>query len=74
MAWRPSSGRSPNRDIVWASRDVWREYWDRWLEIQPLVTRGAHPADIEFQRDELRAWARERVNVYGMRGLYLIPV
>jgi hypothetical protein len=73
MAWRPDKG-SPNRGFVLASEDVWHEFWRRWREIYPLVVGGAHPADIEYQRDQIRAWARERVEKYFMRGLYLIPV
>jgi hypothetical protein len=72
--WRPDSGTSPNREFVLASEDVWREFWARWREIDPLVVLGAHPADIEYQRDELRAWARERVKQYGLSGRYIIPV
>ena len=74
MAWKPDRGVSPNRTFVLAREDVWREFWRRWLDIQPLVSRGAHPADIEYQRDELRAWAKARVAEYGMRGLYIIPI
>lgn len=73
MGWNPDSGVSPNRSFVLASEDLWREYWRRWKAIQPLVTQGAHPAYIEVQRDELRAWARRAVEA-GLRGLYLIPV
>ncbi len=71
--WRPDRGTSPNRSFVLVSHDVWREFQFRWAQIQPLVWLGAHPSDVEYQRDELRAWAKERAS-YGMAGLYMIPV
>ena len=72
MAWRPDAGASPNREPVWVSEDVWREFWTRWRAIDPLVWHGAHPADVDYQREELRAWAKARMSEYGMSGPFLL--
>lgn len=71
--WRPDSGTSPNRGFVLVSDDVHREYKFRWRQIQPLVWNGAHPADIECERDKLRSWVRMCALVPECAGLRIIP-
>jgi hypothetical protein len=69
-----SSIAAYNRQFVLVSDDVHFEFWFRWRGIDVLARNGAHPADIKYQRNELRAWAKRCADIPQCRGLRLIPI